>query len=204
MPHTKQIKSTPQAVIFDVFGTMCVARKLCHPYRHIYERLPEVHGDIEKARNITKVRNISLGAFARELGIAEHTITDMEAALANELASIELFPETKHVLQRLRQKGVKLALASNLTTPHKRAVLKLLPVQFDVYAWSFELGTVKPMRKIYEYVLRQLSMSAAQVIMAGDSLEKDCEAPKALGMQGYHISREHSRDLESFYKEFFR
>lgn len=182
---------------------MCVARKLCHPYRPIYERLPEAHGDIEKARNITKVRNIPLGAFARELGIAEPVITGMEAALENELASIELFPETERVLQRLRQKGVKLALASNLTMPHKSAVLKLLPVPFDTHAWSFELGAVKPMRELYEYVLKQLDMPAGHVVMVGDSLEKDCEAPKAFGMQGYHIRREHGRNLESFYKEFF-
>lgn len=60
---------------------------------------------------------------------------------------------------------------------------------FDGYAWSYELGAIKPEVEIYQHVLDQLDCGAEKVAMIGDTLEADVLGPAKLGMAGFHLVR---------------
>lgn|GEM_PF-1658892 len=70
--------------------------------------------------------------------------------LRNEIAAIELFPETKDVLSSLKEKGYKIAAISNISVPYTEALYKLLPHTFNYEILSCDVGVSKPDKKIFD------------------------------------------------------
>ncbi|WP_353505996.1 HAD family hydrolase [Variovorax arabinosiphilus] len=64
----------------------------------------------------------------------------------------------------------------------------LLP-KLDAYAWSFEVGAVKPEPRMYAHLCEALDARPEQVVMIGDILSADYEGPIAYGMQACHLAR---------------
>lgn len=93
------------------------------------------------------------------------------------------------MLKTLRKAGFKLALCSNLAAPYAVPVKLLLP-PLGAYAWSFEVGAVKPEPSIYNLLFDRLDCSAREIMMVGDTPESDCSAPRRLSMLGFHIARQ--------------
>ena len=83
----------------------------------------------------------------------------------------------------LRDRGLKLALCSNLAEPYAAPILAQLGTPLDCYAWSFDVGAIKPDPRIYAYVLQQLGCAAEEVLFVGDSVEADLAGPTQVGMQ---------------------
>lgn len=61
-----------------------------------------------------------------------------------ETESIRLFPETEALLLALKKLNVRIGLCSNLASPYEPPGDALLPFRLYAYAWSFEVGAVKP------------------------------------------------------------
>ena len=80
-------------------------------------------------------------------------------------------------------------MCSNLAKPYALPVLSLLPFEFDAYAWSFEVGVVKPDHRIYNTVWQSLALSPGEVLMVGDTYEADCLGPRRVGMHAIHLAR---------------
>lgn len=90
----------------------------------------------------------------------------------------------------LRERGLKLALCSNLADPYAAPILAQLGLPLDCYAWSFQVGAIKPDPRIYAYVLRQLGCTAEEVLFVGDSVEADLAGPASIGMRVQLIQRQ--------------
>lgn len=121
--------------------------------------------------------------------VAEPTLLALEADLSEELRSIRLFDDVAPTLTALRDRGIKIALCSNLAAPYGPPVLDLLPVKPDFCAWSYEAGAVKPQDAIYRYLCEGIDCRPDEVLMIGDTLDADMLGPRRFGMHGYHLDR---------------
>ena len=68
-------------------------------------------------------------------------------------------------------------------------VKTLLPFELDAYAWSFEVGAVKPETSIYRHICDALQCQPHEVVMIGDTFEADYTGPNSYGMHGFYLAR---------------
>lgn len=180
------------AVVFDAFGTLCEIRDKRNPYA----RLVRPYGDTAAAIRLIMTQPLTLREAAYQLDFHdEEAIDELEADLAAELASIELYPEVLDVLRGWKALGVKIAVGSNLAMPYAAPLLKLLPFELDAYGWSFQIGARKPDSVFYDWILQALDEGAERdspdtVLWVGDSLTNDHDGPQGVGMRSVLIRRQ--------------
>lgn len=181
-----------RAVVFDVYGTLAEIRNRRAPFkrllRYAEEQGREPHADDAA---LVMAQRGGLPEVAARLGVSlpEALYQQLEADLQAELSSIRLFYGVNGTLATLRDRGLKLALCSNLAEPYAAPILAQLELPLDCYAWSFEVGAIKPDPRIYAYVLQQLGCAAEEVLFVGDSVEADLAGPTQFGMQALLIER---------------
>ncbi len=127
-----------------------------------------------------------------------------ERLVAEDLAAIELFADSIPTLVEARERGLSVALLSNLASPYKRPVFELgLAPYFDALVFSCDVGMAKPDRQIYERLAGMLDVSPAQVLMIGDTRGDDVTGAKRAGLQALHLDRSGRRgDLRDFERLF--
>lgn len=90
------------------------------------------------------------------------------------------YPDTATVLRGLRDRGVRTAVVSNIAWDIRQTFADL-DADPDDFVLSFEVGAVKPDRRIFETALTRLGVDASDTLMVGDSEENDGGA-QALGI----------------------
>ncbi len=145
------------------------------PERHRRGRL-----DLTLAR-----REVVAGAF-QKMGLED-------AALANEIADTFnvareagacLFPDAIDTLDRIRKRGVLMALITNGGSEIQRGKIErfgLAPF-FDLIQIEGELGFGKPDERAYRHALAALGVRPEETWMVGDNLEWEVVAPQRLGI----------------------
>ena len=100
------------------------------------------------------------------------------------LESITLYPGIKEVLENLKQKGVKLAVVTDAENGHAISRLKKVSLEkyFDVVISADMTGKRKPEPDSLLLALKKLGVRAEEAAIVGDSLRRDVEAGKRLGM----------------------
>ncbi|GLS05390.1 haloacid dehalogenase [Chitiniphilus shinanonensis] len=188
-----------RAVVFDVYGTLAEIRNRRAPFKRLL-RYAEEQGREPQADDAALVmaQHGSLSEVAARLGVSlpEDLYQQLEADLQAELSSIRLFDDVNSTLAMLRDRRLKLALCSNLAEPYAAPILAQLGLPLDCYAWSFEVGAVKPDPRIYAYVLQRLGCAAEEVLFVGDSVEADFAGPTRIGMRARLIERGRRRALQ--------
>ncbi len=181
-----------KCVAFDVFGTLVEITDHRRPYRHLLNAL-EAAGRAKQIDDASRLMtsHVELTDVAQLLRaeIPPSLLKSLEIDLCAELDSIRTFPEVESSLLALRRAGFKIALCSNLAAPYAAPVKRLLPFHFDVYAWSFEVGAIKPDPAIYAHICRSLNYPASEVLMVGDTIDADYEGPRRAGLQSLHLAR---------------
>lgn len=129
--------------------------------------------------------------------VSEEDLCALEAELHDEIQSISLFDDAIPTMAALKDQGIKVALRSNLAAPYGPPVLKLLPVQPDFCAWSYEASAVKPQPEIYQYLCDGIGCQPEEILMVGDTIEADMVGPRKFGIHGYHLNREASTPASS-------
>lgn len=115
-------------------------------------------------------------------------------------SKMSLYPDTEEVLKILKARGCKLALVSNLYDIDAQRVRKQFNnflKNFDVIAFSSEIGIIKPDYRIFQHVLAQLGVKPEEAVMVGDNPRRDITPAKELGMSTILIdrSKQNLRDL---------
>lgn len=181
-----------KAVVFAVYGTLVEIRDRRRPYARLLQLLAK-SGRVPREDDAVRLMSTPCGlAGAAQLFGVElpaTAIAPFETELFAELASVALYPDAVGTLAALRRAGIKIGLCSNLAAPYAIPVLKLLPFRLDAYAWSFEMGAVKPDAAIYRAVCQKLACAPHDVLFIGDTLEADYLGPRAIGMQSLHLVR---------------
>lgn len=180
-----------KAIVFDAYGTLVTIQDARRPYKRLLEALGNagrVPGGDDAARIMSSA--CAFSHVPRLLGttLAEAQMAALERDLQAELRSISLFPDVTGSLAALRRAGFKLAVCSNLAQPYAAPIKKLLP-ELDAYAWSFEIGAIKPDPKIYHEVAAMLQLETREILFVGDSIQSDYLGPQKIGMRSLHLAR---------------
>ena len=97
-----------------------------------------------------------------------------------------MFDDAFETLDWLHAAGYRLGCVTNRVFGGPRFTDEMRELGLDRYfestAVSCDLGYMKPHPKLFEYVLDEMHVSAAETAMVGDSLRADVEASQALGM----------------------
>lgn len=185
MPHP--------AVMFDAFGTLLQIRQPRHPFRRLL-KLGLAQGRRPRAGDtrwlMQHCHGLADAAVALGIEVSDAQLLMLEALLAEELASSTAYPDALDAVALLQAQGVRVAVCSNLAGPYRDAVVRLFPA-LDAYAFSCELGAMKPDREIYEKTLELLESSAENTWMIGDSQRCDRDGPQAIGIRGHYLDRTH-------------
>lgn len=173
-----------RAVAFDAFGTLVhIGRK-----RHPFERLIRQARDRAEALPSAMVQPIGLADYAAALGLL-HPVAEL-AMLEEELATIALYPDTLDTLRRVREQGVRIAVASNLALPYAAPLKALLGDLVDIWHFSFDAGAVKPNRPFYAGLTAKLGCEANELLMVGDTWRDDIVGAVEAGSRARWVDRE--------------
>ncbi len=113
-----------------------------------------------------------------------------------------LFPDTKEVLQYLRDKGYQLHLITNGFEETQRSKLKHsgLSIFFKEIITSESSNSLKPRKEIFDFALAKARAHARESIMIGDSLEVDIAGAMNAGMDQIHVNySEAPQDIKPTY-----
>lgn len=181
-----------KTVIFDLYGTLIYLADETSPYLRLFLDLGL---DREKKANAKKKAMTENFNDLTELVnlIAPYSKIDLhpyEEAIRKEAASARLYPETKAVLEELRQRGVNIGLVSNVATPYKKAFFDLgLDPYFNQKLFSCDIGLRKPDPKIFRKIIQDMGIDPSLALMIGDKLPGDVDAPKSIGMRAIYLDR---------------
>jgi putative hydrolase of the HAD superfamily len=97
-----------------------------------------------------------------------------------------MFDDAYRTLDWLRDRGVRIGCVTNRVFGGPRFAEELrelgLDQYFDAVAVSCDAGYMKPHPRIFEQVLDEMKIGAAETAMVGDSLRADVQASQSLGM----------------------
>ncbi|MCH5531329.1 HAD family hydrolase [Pseudomonas cannabina] len=186
-----------RAVLVDAFGTIVRIRSATHPYRRLLKeglragRVPRP-GDVRTL--MTFDGDLAQAAELLQITVLPERVAQIQDALDRELHSIEAFPDALEAIQALQAQQVLVGVCSNLATPYGDALKRLFPT-LDAYAFSYQIGALKPDPVIYRSACNMLGVTIVdrfgdeRVAMVGDSLRCDCHGPRANGINGLHLDR---------------
>ncbi|HEV2429516.1 MAG TPA: HAD-IA family hydrolase [Thermoplasmata archaeon] len=105
-------------------------------------------------------------------------------------ANVELFPETRSVLEVVRARGYLTGLISN----HDDGLLELLEFHrlkplFDSVTYSQEAGAEKPNPAIFSKALQRAGASPSEAVHVGDSIAHDVEGAIRSGIEPIWVDR---------------
>jgi HAD superfamily hydrolase (TIGR01549 family) len=189
-----------KAVAFDVFGTLVRIERPTRPFRKLVRLLHEAGRRRQSDDGVRAMSNVlDLRQAASLFGgiVSEENLCALEAELHEEIQSISLFDDAIPTMAALKDRGIKVVLCSNLAAPYGPPVLKLLPVQPDFCAWSYEASAVKPQPEIYQYLCDGIGCQPDEILMVGDTIEADMVGPRKFGIHGYHLNRQASTPATS-------
>lgn len=101
-----------------------------------------------------------------------------------ERSFMQPYPKVKDTLRQLEKKGIRLAILTD--APRMRAWLRLAEMDlsdyFEIILTYDDTKVHKPHKKAFEKILKKLNLDASEVMMVGDSLDKDIKGAKNMGM----------------------
>lgn len=202
--HLRSKLIKPSIIVFDAFGTLVKIGERRSPYRRLMRWMRDsgrkpIHTDA--AVIMSNTGDFSQIAALFGMTIPDDLLVTLNSELSYELQSITLFDDTISTLQQLKIAGFRLALCSNLAMPYGSAVLSLLP-PLDAYAWSYEIGAIKPDAQIYQSLINQLNCLPENILFIGDTPLADVQGPLAFGMQAKLIDRKGGQSLAEVLGEF--
>ena len=181
-----------RAVVFDVFGTLADITQKRYPFKRLWDLAGRMPVSREEFARIVMTTPLNLSGAARQFcpWVEGKILRELEDDVAIETASIRLFPESADVLRKLKDRGLKIGICSNLAIPYAESYARLLPIEPDSLSWSFEVGAIKPDPRIYEHACQQLGYFGASVLMIGDRDIEDYVGPKRVGLRAIPLRRQ--------------
>lgn len=183
------------AVIFDLFGTLIHRPRGTSPYLQLCRAI----GDCSRIRESLVVNAPTLADFCDHLGVAHPSrLALIQRDLDADIDSVSIFPDTLPTIRDIRNRGLRVALVSNLASPYKRAVNRLhLEPYFEAILYSCDLGVAKPHADIYLAALSQLGSLPETTLMVGDSQRADVDGPMLCGIRGLLLDRDGNSSSDS-------
>ncbi|MGC8812065.1 MAG: TIGR02253 family HAD-type hydrolase [Candidatus Aenigmatarchaeota archaeon] len=151
------------------------------PFRQAYKKLMETYFrvGIESDRAFEK--------FLEEQGFKNEKIlaAGINAYLEKKKRFLKPYPRVKQTLKKLKELGLKLVIVTD--APKVKAYQRIISLGIDDY-FDFVIGkedtgkekaSVEPLKLATE----KLSLKPGEILLVGDSIERDIEPAKKLGMK---------------------
>jgi len=148
--------------------------------------------------SLLELRLECAGIIAAQLGGAAAALGAQEL-LPTLLASLrfEPFAEVPSTLERWREQGLRLVVASNWDVSlHEVLERTGLRERLDGVVTSAEIGSAKPAGELFAAALELAGASAGEAIHVGDSLDEDIAGAAAAGIDAVWVRRARHRDVE--------
>lgn len=180
-----------KAVIFDLWYTLAYLEGLEQQEQHLETILGEHYGayrdEFVAWHEDKRTKDEFFHDVQKKLGLSDAVVDKVKAE--HGLPQF-LYEDVKPALERLKEKGYKLAIVSNSPPTTKERFARFeLDSYFDALIWSFDYGVRKPNAKIFHAALERLGVQAEEAIFIGDSKDKDVEGAQAVGMQAFLLDR---------------
>lgn len=191
-----------RAVIFDLDGTLIHSLPdLTSAINHILvqeAREPVTEADVGPMVG-DGAHTLVERAFAARGGMPGSNVAPLLARFldyyeANATVLTRPFPEVVDTLERLKAKGVVLAVCTNKPTAATREILRALDLEqyFAVVVGGDDTPALKPNPAHIDAVLDRLGISRDEAVMVGDSIN-DVLAAKGAGLPCIAVSFGYSR-----------
>jgi putative hydrolase of the HAD superfamily len=99
---------------------------------------------------------------------------------------VQLYPDTLDVLRELHERGLRIAINSNRPCTGEMMAPDFMDFgmagYIDAAVCSGDTGFVKPHPSTFELAMERLGRQPSEIVMVGDSCERDCAPAKRLGM----------------------
>lgn len=200
-----------KAVLFDFWGTL-VNNGTYSPIRQTYRilRLRMRFGEfVERFERVlmTKPYEDQIKGFqevCKEFNIEpKPEIIDRLVGVWNKNKLLaRLYPETIEVLEKLKQKKLKLAIISNTHSFSTEPVIEKfdLAKYFDAIVLSYQHGFLKTDRELFEIALKKLRVKKADALMVGDSIQTDIQGAENAGLKAILVDRTGRREFPNSIK----
>lgn len=196
-----------QAVSFDVGGTLI---QVWPSVGHVYAQVAGEHGwpglsaEILNRRFAAAWKAQPLVTYSREewaalvdaafdgLITAQPSRTFFPSLYErfNQPGSWRIYDDVVPTLERLKSRGLRLAVISNWDERLRHLLGRLgLDSHFDEIVISCEAGDCKPSARIFEAAAARLQLPPAAILHVGDSLEMDARGARAAGLAALHLRR---------------
>lgn len=169
------------AVLFDAFGTLCEAPPISAllPW-HRMMPAPE-------RRQVRDEWMRGTIGWSDLVAVGDSDRAPPEAVLEYQAAALtaqtDLFANVRSVLDALKRRGVPMAVVSNLPAPYGPPVRRCLEDYIAGFAFSYELGALKPERALFDAGLALVGARPECTLMVGDSRHADIEGAASIGMK---------------------
>jgi putative hydrolase of the HAD superfamily len=203
-----------RAVLLDSLGTLV---ELEAPVPRLRARLAELGFEVDEERvdrafgaevayyiehhvegrdqsTLAELRNRCAAVLLDELAIPELPLPDARAALLDSL-SFRAFPDAAPALRELRERGLRLVVASNWDCS-LREVLEsagLLELVDDAVS-SAEAGAAKPDPAVFRAALTAAGCEPEEAVHVGDSEENDVAGARAAGVRAVLLDRDGTKE----------
>jgi len=155
-------------VVFDLAGTL-----LPSPTKRV---LVETARHFEILIEVSPLRHVTIEEIAKEVetqGIEHKEFFEtFWKNYSQYVTFFSLFPETRDVLEKLKEKGIRLALFSDVPKKIVRKILRDHELEhfFEVVITLDDVQKPKPSPEGLNLILRKLSVSKEDVIFVGDRI----------------------------------
>lgn len=188
----------PKVVVFDAFGTLIKIGGRRSPYLKLMKWLrSNGRTPSNQDARIIMSHNFDFKKWGEFFGekLPVELLEAMNMDLALELKTIQIYPDVISTLQYLKKSGLKIALCSNLAMPYGEHLKGIITDYFDAVIFSYEVGAIKPQKRIYEIIEEKIDYPMSQMLFIGDNQILDVDMPITLGMSARLIDRENGQSL---------
>ncbi len=162
-------------------------------FMKVYRKLEERYTRMKNTKHVEVCIKSTTNQALYELGYLTsdfRTLVDETFEDYQEERGFKWYPETHATMDRLREKGYKLGLISNIGWPVPISMRKEMDEMFDVVTYSLTHGMRKPHQAIFHDTLNQLGIRPRESVHVGDDYGADIVGAKNAGMHAIHVQRE--------------
>ncbi|MDA8587157.1 hypothetical protein N9L47_12995 [Rhodobacteraceae bacterium] len=176
-----------EAVCFDAFGALVEITDPQAPFVPLFRALPSAKQRELKHRVLREDRPFEDWPTVLGVDVSGFALLDVLERLIIETSSIVLRPSMANIWTRLRTKGLRLAVCSNLASDYGTTLRNSLPDPPDVLALSYKVGSIMPEPEIYAHVLDGLKLDPAKVLFVGNTPRAGIKGLRAARMMALHV-----------------